>query len=144
MVQAARAFLDGAIPGWQAALTGGVSEHLVAARDGGFLFRNNGLHIEVVVDPSSPVGQDDPLGIADVLLESALTTICDLEDSVAAVDAEDKLLAYSNWLGVIRGDLAESFEKGGKVLTRTLNPDRQWGDLTFRADRCCLSAMSGI
>ncbi len=131
VIAAVRAFLDSAIPGWQTALEGGTSEYLVASRDGGYLFRNNGLHIEVVIDRNHPVGSGDPLGIADVLLESALTTICDLEDSVAAVDAADKLLAYSNWLGVIRGDLSESFEKGGKTLTRTLNSDRVWGDLTL-------------
>ncbi|MEQ1641720.1 MAG: malate synthase G, partial [Novosphingobium sp.] len=131
VIAAARAFLDGAIPGWQAALQGGSSEHLIAQREGSFLFCHNSLHIEVVIDPSHPIGRDDPLGIADVRLESALTTICDLEDSVAAVDAADKLLAYSNWLGVIRGDLSESFEKGGKTQTRTLNPDQQWGDLTL-------------
>jgi malate synthase len=72
------------------------------------------------------VGKSDPLHIADVVLESALTTIADLEDSIAAVDAEDKLAAYANWLGVIRGDLTESFEKGGNTLTRTLSPDRTW------------------
>ena len=131
VIAAVRAFLDSAIPGWQAELEGKTSAHLVAQRDGSYLFRNNGLHIEVVIDRSHPVGSGDPLGIADVLLESALTTICDLEDSVAAVDAADKLLAYSNWLGVIRGDLSESFEKGGQTLTRRLNPDRQWGDLTL-------------
>ena len=131
VIAAVRAFLDSAIPGWQAALEGKTSAHLVAQRDGSYLFRNNGLHIEVVIDRSHPVGSGDPLGIADVLLESALTTICDLEDSMAAVDAADKLLAYSNWLGVIRGDLSESFEKGGQTLTRRLNPDRQWGDLTL-------------
>ena len=131
VIAAARAFLDAAIPGWKAALSGGNSEFLVAQRPGAFLFRHNGLHIEVLVDPEHPVGRTDPLGIADVVLESALTTICDLEDSIAAVDAEDKLAAYRNWLGVIRGDLTESFAKGGQTLTRSLNPDRVWGDLTL-------------
>jgi malate synthase len=131
VIKAARAFLDGAVPGWQAVFEGGTSEYLVASHDGGYLFRNNGLHIEVVVDPNHPVGKDDPLHIADVMLESALTTICDMEDSVAAVDGEDKLNAYANWLGVIRGDLSETFEKGGKTLTRELNGDRVWGDLVL-------------
>ncbi|WP_374527942.1 malate synthase G [Novosphingobium sp.] len=126
VIKAARAFLNGAIPGWEAALAGEPCEHLVAKRDGAFLFRHNGLHIEVLVDPAHPVGKTDPLGIADVVLEAALTTICDMEDSVAAVDAEDKLNAYRNWLGVIRGDLADTFEKGGRTMTRTLNPDRKW------------------
>ena len=131
VIAAARAFLDAAIPGWKAALSGGNSEFLVAQRPGAFLFRHNGLHIEVLVDPEHPVGRTDPLGIADVVLESALTTICDLEDSIAAVDAEDKLAAYRNWLGVIRGDLTDTFEKGGQAMTRSLNPDRVWGDLTL-------------
>ena len=131
VIAAARAFLDAAIPGWKAALSGGSSEFLVAQRPGAFLFRHNGLHIEVLVDPEHPVGRTDPLGIADVVLESALTTICDLEDSIAAVDAEDKLAAYRNWLGVIRGDLTDTFEKGGQAMTRSLNPDRVWGDLTL-------------
>ncbi|MGB7654827.1 MAG: malate synthase G [Novosphingobium sp.] len=131
VIAAVRAFLDSAVPGWQAALEGGTSQYLVATKPGGYLFRNNGLHIEVVIDPAHPVGKNDPLHIADVLLESALTTICDMEDSVAAVDAEDKLAAYRNWLGVIRGDLAESFEKGGRTMTRRLNRDREWGNLTL-------------
>ena len=131
VIKAARAFLDGAIPGWEAALSGGTSDYLVAQRPGAFLFRHNGLHIEVLVDPAHPVGRTDPLGVADVVLESALTTICDLEDSIAAVDAEDKLAAYRNWLGVVRGDLTETFQKGGQMLTRSLNPDRGWGDLTL-------------
>ncbi len=126
VVARVRAFLDEAIPGWELALAGGDCPHSFATRDGGFLFMNNGLHIEVVIDRDHPVGRTDPLGIADVIMEAALTTIVDLEDSIAAVDAEDKLAAYSNWLGVIRGDLADTFEKAGKTTTRTLAPDREW------------------
>ncbi|NIJ62849.1 malate synthase G [Qipengyuania flava] len=98
----------------------------VGRTDKGPLFRHNGLHIEIVVDPDSQVGKTDRLGIADVNFEAALTTIADCEDSVAAVDAEDKLNAYRNWLGVIRGDLEETFEKGGKTLTRKLVGDKTY------------------
>ena len=87
------------------------------------LLRNNGLLIEVLVDPSTQVGKNDPANISDVWLEAALSAIMDCEDSVAAVDGADKVVAYANWLGLMHGDLAESLTKGGKAITRRLNPD---------------------
>lgn len=139
VIARAKAFLDEAVPlanGSWADWSGGsinLSDpaQLVARRDDGILLKNNGLHIELRIDASHPIGRDDPAHIADIILESALTAIIDLEDSVAAVDAEDKVAAYRNWLGLMRGDLEASFEKGGKVMTRRLEPDRQWGDLTL-------------
>ncbi|MEI3852508.1 MULTISPECIES: malate synthase G [Ensifer] len=88
------------------------------------VLRHNNLHAIVVLDASTPIGEEDPAGISDVILESAITTIMDCEDSVAAVDAEDKVVVYSNWLGLMKGDLEEEVAKGGKNFTRRLNADR--------------------
>ncbi len=146
VIARAKAFLDEAIPlvhgkhadvgGWRVA-SGAVEP---ALRDpgafagyrgdpeqpSGLLFRHNGLGVELVIDRDRPVGAADRAGIADVILESALTTIVDLEDSIAAVDAADKVAAYSNWLGVMRGDLTATFDKGGRVTMRALEQDRLW------------------
>ena len=136
VIARAKAFLDEAVPlaagSWTdiTDLSGDIPladpAQFVGRTERGPLFANNGLHIEIVVDPGHPVGEGDPAHIADVVLEAALTTICDCEDSVAAVDGEDKTLAYRNWLGVIRGDLSETFDKGGRQLTRKLTADKRY------------------
>ena len=95
-----------------------------ASHPTGILFKNNNLHLEVQIDKDHNIGMEDPAGIKDVLVESAITTIQDCEDSVAAVDAADKVIVYRNWLGLMKGDLKESFMKGGSEMTRSLNPDR--------------------
>ncbi len=132
----ARAFLDEALPiegGWDSVTD--LETATARLRDPtqyrgrgekGWLFRHHGLHIEIIVDPSHPIGHTDLAGIADIVLESALTTICDLEDSVAAVDAADKVAGYANWLGLIDGSLTAQVDKGGRMLTRTLNADRSY------------------
>ena len=130
----AKAFLDEAVPlasGSWADWTGGTPDladpaQLVGYAGDTILLRHNGLHIELVIDREHPIGRTDPAGLADVVLESALTTIADLEDSVAAVDAEDKVAAYANWLGLMQGDLVASFEKGGRTQTRALDHDRRY------------------
>lgn len=108
-----------------------------AAKPQAVLLKHNGLHFEIQIDPSSPVGQTDAAGVKDVLMEAALTTIMDCEDSVAAVDADDKVVIYRNWLGLMKGDLAEEVSKGGSTFTRTMNPDRVYtradgSELTLR------------
>ena len=154
VVAKARAFLDQAVPLAQgshaeaaayACLNGALS---VTLKDGthvglkdlaGFVgyagdpvnpsaivLKHHGLHIELVIDRVHPIGRDDGAGIADVVVEAAITTIQDCEDSITAVDAEDKVLAYRNWLGLMKGDLKDTFQKGGQTLTRALNPDRQY------------------
>ncbi|WP_242154343.1 malate synthase G [Sphingomonas sp. BAUL-RG-20F-R05-02] len=144
VVARAKAFLDDAVPlaeGSHAAVTayavrnGALTPPLAdASLFAGYrghpagpeaiLLRHNGLHIELVIDRSHAIGRDDLAGLADVFLESALTTIADLEDSIAAVDAEDKAAAYANWFGLMTGTLSARFDKGGRVLTRTLAEDR--------------------
>ncbi len=135
VVDRAKAFLDEAVPLAEGSWTdlgdpsGGIAirdpGQYVGATARGRVFRHNGLHIEVVFDPNHPIGRTDPSGISDVVLEAALSTIVDLEDSVAAVDAADKVAAYRNWLGLMKGDLVETFDKGGRSMTRELAPDRE-------------------
>ncbi len=130
----AKAFLDCAVPlanGLWADWTGGdpvLADPLQFVGRAGdtLLLRHHGLHIELVIDRSHPVGRDDPAGLADMILESAPTTIADLEDSIAAVDADDKVAAYANWLALMQGTLEASFEKGGATMTRRLAADRDY------------------
>ncbi len=156
VIEFARKFLDDSIPLAQGSHTDataysvengrlkvslGEEQHTTLARPELFLgyrgdasapealvFKHNGLHFEIQIDNSHPIGQQDGAGIKDVLMESALTTIMDCEDSIAAVDAQDKVTAYRNWLGLMNGTLVEEVSKGGTTFTRSLNPNRRYTD----------------
>ena len=124
---------DGALSVAMGEATTGLADPTLFAGYGGepsaptnILLEHNGLGIDIVIDPTHNVGAEDAAGVADVILESAMTAIVDCEDSVAAVDSEEKALAYRNWLGLMKGDLAESVTKGDTTFTRTLNPDRTY------------------
>ena len=155
VIEWARAFLDDVAP-----LTGGSHADVASYRiegdrlvtdkgeledpdllagwaDGAILLRHNGLHVEIVIDRDHRIGSGDKAGVADIRLESAITAIMDCEDSVAAVDAEEKIAVYRNWLGLMKGDLKASFDKGGRTVDRRLEPDRTWsapggGTLTLK------------
>ena len=92
------------------------------------ILKNNNLHVEIIINPNAFSAKSDPAGISDIIVESAVTTICDHEDSVASVDAKDKVNGYRNWLGLMKGNLKANFEKKGKNFVRKLNPDRKYTD----------------